>query len=60
MDITTRIQESLVKSLMQWHPTYNRWSLKNKEVEALESKGTGFAYFETCVENVVNYCPHFI
>lgn len=33
---------------MQWHPTYNRWSLKNKEMEALESKGTGFAYFETC------------
>lgn len=33
---------------------------KNKEMEALESKGTGFAYFETCVENVMNYCPHFI
>lgn len=34
--------------------------LENKEMEALESKGTGFAYFETCVENVMNYCPHFI
>jgi len=29
-------------------------------MEALESKGTGFAYFETCVENVMNYCPHYI